>query len=112
MYLDGYGFVAPQQFVADFGHLPTPHIVYIGKLTGTFLEAVREGKYGVAEGAVCKGGSGGEDVWMVKVKTYAYLKRLKKAFGAESGKISGSENETGWVPTQPVRSVDTNVAVT
>lgn len=77
----GYGFVGPRAFVADFGHLPTPRVVYEGKLTGTFLEAVREGKYGVAEGVVCKGGAGGPDVWMVKVKTYAYLDRLKAAFG-------------------------------
>ena len=55
---------------------------FAGKLTGTFLEAVREGKYGVAEGVVVKGGTGGDDVWMFKVKTYAYLERLKRSFGA------------------------------
>jgi hypothetical protein len=79
---EGHGFVAPRQFVTDFGHLPIPRVVYAGKLTGAFLEAVRQGKYGVAEGVVCKGGTGGADVWMVKVKTYAYLERLKKSFGA------------------------------
>jgi hypothetical protein len=54
--------------------------VYEGKLTGTFTEDVRRGKYEVAEGVVCKGGSGGDDVWMVKIKTSAYLERLKQAF--------------------------------
>lgn len=83
VWAEGYGFVSPQQFVNDFGHLSTPRVVYTGKLTGAFLEAVREGKYGVAEGVVCKGGAGGEDVWMVKVKTYKYLERLKKSFGAQ-----------------------------
>lgn len=68
--------------MADFGHLPVPRVVYTGKLTGTFLEAVREGKYGVAEGVVCKG-VGPDGPWMVKVKTYAYLERLKRAFGAK-----------------------------
>ncbi|WP_227254720.1 hypothetical protein [Frigoriglobus tundricola] len=82
VWVDGYGFIGPQQFVADFGHLPSPRVVYTGKLTGTFLEAVRVGRYGVAEGVVCKGGTGGVDVWMVKVKTYAYLERLKESFGA------------------------------
>src|SRR5262245_29635106 len=42
VWLDSYGFVSPQQFVSDFGHLPIPRVVYTGKLTGTFLEAVRE----------------------------------------------------------------------
>jgi hypothetical protein len=55
-------------------------VVYEGKLTGQFAEDVRRGKYGVAEGVVCKGGRGGPDVWMAKIKTYAYTERLKQAF--------------------------------
>ena len=74
------GLVGPRQFVADFGHLPSARVVYEGKLTGKFAEDVRTGKYGVAEGVVCKGGAGGPDLWMVKVKTYAYRERLKRAF--------------------------------
>jgi hypothetical protein len=74
------GFVGPHAFAADFAHLPIARVVYEGKLTGTFAEDVRRGKYGVAEGVVCKGGKGGPDVWMVKIKTYAYMERLKAAF--------------------------------
>jgi hypothetical protein len=77
---EGYGFLGPEAFVRDFGHLPTPRVVYRGKPTGAFLEAVRSGRYGVAEGVVVKGGTGGADVWMAKVKTTAYLERLKQAF--------------------------------
>ena len=55
-------------------------VVYEGKLTGKFTDDVRLGKYGVSDGVVCKGGSYGADVWMVKVKTYAYMERLKQAF--------------------------------
>jgi hypothetical protein len=76
------GIIGPNQFVADFGHLHIARVVYDGKLTGKFAEDVRVGKYGVAEGVVCKGGSGGSDLWMAKIKTYAYLEKLKKAFGA------------------------------
>jgi hypothetical protein len=83
VWADEYGFVGPEAFVADFGHLPTPRVVHRGKLTGSFLEAVRVGRHGVAEGVVCKGGTGGADVWMVKVKTFAYLERLKASFGAK-----------------------------
>ncbi len=74
------GLVGPRQFVADFGHLPSARVVYEGKLTGKFADDVRAGKYGVAEGVVCKGGAGGPDLWMVKIKTDAYLGRLKQAF--------------------------------
>jgi hypothetical protein len=74
------GMIGPRQFVADFSHLHSARVVYEGKLTGKFTEDVRLGKHGVNEGVVCKGGSGGADVWMVKVKTYAYMERLKQAF--------------------------------
>lgn len=82
VWAEGYGFLGAEAFVAAFGHLPIPNVVYRGKLTGTFLEAVRRGKYDVTEGVVCKGGHGA-DVWMVKVKTFAYLERLKMSFGAK-----------------------------
>lgn len=75
-----FGMVGPRQFVTDFGHLPVARVVYEGRLTGQFAEDVRIGKFGVAEGVICKGGAGGPDVWMVKIKTYAYLERLKQAF--------------------------------
>lgn len=78
--VEPFGIIAPAQFVADFGHLKIARVVYEGKLTGKFAENVRQGKYGVAEGVVCKGGAGGEDLWMVKIKTYAYLEKLKQAF--------------------------------
>jgi hypothetical protein len=38
------------------------------------------GKYRVDEGVICKGGSGGEDIWMVKIKTTAYMSKLQQAF--------------------------------
>ena len=56
-------------------------MVYEGKLTGKFIDDVRGGKYKVDEGVVCKGGTGGEDVWMVKIKTMAYMDKLKRAIG-------------------------------
>ncbi len=75
-----FGIIGPEQFVADFGHLSIARVVYKGKLTGKFTEEVRKGKYDVAEGVVCKGGSGGSDLWMAKIKTDAYMERLKQAF--------------------------------
>lgn len=83
IWLDGWGFVSPESFVTDFGHLPIPRVIYSGKLNGSFLESVREGNWDVTEGIVCKGGSGGTNHWMLKVKTYAYMKRLKATLGAK-----------------------------
>lgn len=80
VFAEPLGMIGPKQFVADFGHLPSARVVYEGKLTGQFTDDVRRGKYGVGEGVVCKGGTGGADVWMIKVKTHAYMERLQKAF--------------------------------
>jgi hypothetical protein len=80
VWAEQFGMMGPVQFANDFDHLPIARVVYRGKLTGKFAEDVRVGKYDVAEGVVCKGGPGGPAVWMVKIKTYAYLDRLKQAF--------------------------------
>jgi hypothetical protein len=80
VWADPFGMIGPTQFLADFGHLHVARVVYQGKVTGIFTEDVRLGNYGVKEGVVCKGGAGGSDVWMVKIKTYAYMERLKQAF--------------------------------
>ena len=73
------GFLSPAQFEQDLVDLPIARTVYRGKLTGKFADDVREGKFDVVEGVVCKGESEGQ-VWMVKIKTNAYMKRLKDAF--------------------------------
>lgn len=73
------GFLPPETFVDDFESLPIARVVYRGKLTGRFTHEVREGKYDVTEGVVCKGHSDGQ-VWMVKIKTDAYMETLKHAF--------------------------------
>jgi hypothetical protein len=78
--VEPFGMIGPEQFVNDFAELPIARVVYRGRLTGQFVEDVRRGKYGVAEGVICKGGAGGSDLWMAKIKTNAYLARLKQAF--------------------------------
>lgn len=73
------GIIGPDQFLKDFSTLNIARVVYRGKLTGAFTTDVREGAYGVKEGVVCKGGSG-DGLWMVKIKTNAYMQRLKDYF--------------------------------
>jgi hypothetical protein len=80
VWADPQGFIGPRQFATDFAHLPIARVVYEGKFTGKFAEDVRRGRYDVREGVVCKGGQGGNDVWMAKIKTHAYMERLKQAF--------------------------------
>ncbi|MCC3408760.1 MAG: hypothetical protein JGK17_24930 [Microcoleus sp. PH2017_10_PVI_O_A] len=74
------GMVEPEQFVRDFSLVNIARVVYRGKLTGKFIDEVRQGKYGVAEGVVCKGKDKANSIWMVKIKTMAYMKKLQQAF--------------------------------
>jgi RNA ligase len=80
------GIISPFQFIDDFSGLNIARVVYRGKLTGKFIDDVREVKYDVAEGVVCKGGSSSKDLWMVKIKTHAYMQRLQQAFDRDWGK--------------------------
>jgi hypothetical protein len=80
VWIEDFGFISPDRFVTDFQHLEIARVVYRGKLTGQFTEDVRNGKYGVDEGVICKGGTGGKDLWMVKIKTNAYMSKLKQSF--------------------------------
>jgi hypothetical protein len=61
-------FIEPKEFVKEFRNL---HI--------------RENKYNLKEGVMCKGVNpgGAKEVWIVKIKTNAWLQKLKTEFGDE-----------------------------
>ena len=70
--------IPPEDFVKWFsGNFATAEVIYKGKYSGQFAEDVRKGKYNVNEGVVVKGVVDGQ-VFMTKVKTKEYLKRLEK----------------------------------
>ncbi len=74
------GFLGPRNFVKTFEHLDVAEVMYDGPLTEKFISDVREGRYPVREGVVCKGGDG-HKLWMCKIKTNAYIQELKDRFG-------------------------------
>lgn len=80
-------FVPPKEFLKLFGHLQIPAVIYEGNLTDQFIRDVREDKYCLNEGVVCKGtqksGAFRGGMWMCKIKTQRYLDRLKAKFGEE-----------------------------
>ena len=65
-------------------------VVYEGNLTDEFIASVRRNDFELDEGVICKGtqgkGSYRGKVWMAKIKTQAYLDRLKNRFGDEWSK--------------------------
>ena len=79
VYLFKRGMVTPKYFVETFGDLPyAAQVVYQGNLNKEFIEDVRNGKYPVWEGVVAKGAD-----FRVKIKTNAYLAKLREVYGAK-----------------------------
>lgn len=79
VYIDGIGFVAPLQFAHMFNSYNwAAEVIYNGNMNAEFISDVKLGKYNVGEGVVCKGVG-----WMAKVKTDAWINRLKNHYGQE-----------------------------
>ena len=72
------GLVSPRDFLRHMRGAPfrVPRVVYEGNFNTPFIENVRNGHYNVNEGVVAKG-TVGKQVEMRKVKTLAYLEKLK-----------------------------------
>jgi len=75
-----FGLIGPRRFMRNFGHLKIPEIIYDGILNKSFINKVRTSVYNLEEGVVCKGGSGGKDIWMAKIKTNEYKEKLKNVY--------------------------------
>ena len=86
---ESFGFIGPSQFVADFGHLPIARIIYEGRATGKFIEDVHTSKYEVTEGVVCKERNRRRDLWMIKIKTNAYMRAIEKGIRRSMGGLLG-----------------------
>ena len=71
--------IPPQQFLDDFKDFDIAKVIYKGKYSGQFSEDVRNGKYSVNEGVVCKGVVD-DKVYMCKIKTNAYMNKLQTQF--------------------------------
>jgi len=81
------GFVKPESFINDFGHLGTPKVIYKGELTMDFINDVKSNVYDLKEGIVGKGvisGKKGVDIWMIKAKTIDWLTKVKAQYGAKA----------------------------
>lgn len=87
-------FMLPQDFIKMFdGKVEIPRVIYRGNLNDQFIKEIRENKYDLFEGVICKGtersGAYRGGVWMCKIKTQKYFDLLKNRFGEEGLKQYG-----------------------
>lgn len=78
------GFVLPNDFIDNFGHLHIPNIVYKGEYNDSLIRDIRYNIWNLKEGVICKGirkTKGDQLVWMTKIKTNDWLVKVKKLYG-------------------------------
>lgn len=84
------GITTPKEFVKLYGHIRIPRLLHVGPVDNAFLKEVRDGSLeGMTfEGVVCKHPSAnGKFTSMFKVKSEAWLKRLKEYCGDDKEKF-------------------------
>lgn len=79
-------FMLPREFskIQKYVFVDIPRIIYEGNLNEEFIRDVRNDKFNLLEGVICKGtesvGNASGGVWMAKIKTQKYLDSLKVLF--------------------------------
>lgn len=83
VHINRKGILSPKEFIKEFGDLDfSAKIVYTGNFNQNLIDNVRKNTLEsiiLNEGIVFKGGEG-HNLWMTKVKTLAYLDKLKKVY--------------------------------
>lgn len=75
-----HGLIPPRQFVKDFKDVEIPKIIYEGNLNREFVQQVKQNKFGVKEGVVCKGliaHKKADNLYYCKIKTDDWFQRLR-----------------------------------
>lgn len=82
--VNGYkkGFLPPDEFIQNFGHLDIPEILYKGEMSQDIITSIKENHWNLVEGVVVKG-NWGKEVWMTKIKTNDWISKVKEKFKEE-----------------------------
>ena len=83
--LHKFGFILPNLFIQQFGHLDIPKIIYEGPFTEELIQKVKNNEFNLEEGIVVKGivknKNNKDEGWITKVKTDEWLQKVKLLFG-------------------------------
>ena len=84
IFIDKRDFIIAKDFIKIFSNLNIPEIVYTGNFNKKLIEDIKENKYNLKEGVVCKGFKKEKGIykqWSVKIKTLDWLNKLKSQYG-------------------------------
>ncbi len=77
------GLIPPKQFIDDFKDVGIVDVIYQGNLNKSFIQDVKDNKFGLKEGVVCKGlipNKKEHNLYYCKIKTNEWLENLKNKF--------------------------------
>jgi hypothetical protein len=74
------GLMTPNDFIHTFGQLDIPKVIYKGILDEHLIRDIQYNKFNLKEGMVLKGVINNR-VFMMKVKTWDWLNRVKELYG-------------------------------
>jgi hypothetical protein len=77
------GWIQPQKFIDEFGHLGIPNLIYKGELDDRIIKDIQENKFNLKEGVIAKGVDK-NDTFMMKIKTKSWLQRVKNELGEKA----------------------------
>jgi len=77
------GWIQPQKFIDEFGHLGIPNLIYQGELDDRIIKDIQENKFNLKEGVIAKGVDK-SDTFMMKIKTKSWLQRVKNELGEKA----------------------------
>ena len=77
------GWIQPQKFIDEFGHLGIPNLIYQGELDDRIIKDIQENKFNLKEGVIAKGVDK-NDTFMMKIKTKSWLQRVKNELGEKA----------------------------
>jgi len=80
------GIMLPEDFLDVFGHLNVPACIFKGMLTEDFVEDIRSSTT-LDEGVVCKGSHRNNQVLMFKIKTRAWIRKLRALCGEDEARF-------------------------
>lgn len=74
------GLIPPKQFINDFEQFDIPKLVYQGNLNMEFVQEIKQNKYNLSEGVICKGlipNKKNDNLYYCKIKTNDWFDRLR-----------------------------------
>lgn len=83
--LHKFGFILPNIFIEQFGHLDIPKVIYEGPFSKELIQKVKNNQFNLKEGIIAKGiiknKNNKDEGWVTKVKTNEWLQKVKSLFG-------------------------------